>query len=516
MDDTKHLDLETILLRVGTLAAAVAGTVGFLYAVGGAVMWLRFSRAQLPADQALALVPRTDLLVIGLRVLILPALAAGGLFVLLAKRRCGSARGGSIGPRALAVLVVTVLGLVLVVPAAPGAYAWPVAALALWYVWVRGLATPTGNLSRRLVWRAAVAAMLAAALISIARQLDHPVKLPSATVTLAGAGEVTGVLVSVGHDDVVVGLPEERRLASYPRRDVESIAIGSALDRRAPARSLLSKVLGGDAWAATPLEVWCGGESYSWIDVDDLCKTQPTVVEGGNDYRDDRLRVSVECPRRADDGCSGFLTVTTRDTFRVDDLARAQPLEIGRVAFRIKSGETLPVAMPVSGTLERCLRTVRQPLHLRAVLSSDRAALGPLNDRLDQRIAVRFDHVLEGAEPRDCTAHARDGAGGNGGGSTGEDGDGESTGNDGGSTGDDGGSSGDDGTDGGSSGTDGESSGEDGGSTGDDGGSSGDGGESTGDGEESTSDGQSPVGGEAPAAPPPEDTVRIPDEVAAE
>jgi hypothetical protein len=400
----QRLSVEAVLLRIGTLTGAVAGTVGFLYAVGGAVMWLRFSRAQLPADQALALVPRTDLLVIGMRVLILPALAAGALFVLLAKRKCGRS-SGSIGPRALAVLVVTVVGLVLVVPAAPGSYAWPAAALALWYVWVRGLAPRNGKLPRDLVWRAAVAAMLAAAAVSIARQLDHPVKLPSATLTLVDAGEVTGVLVAAGPDDVVVGLPEERRLASYPRRDVKSIAIGSALDRRAPARSLLSSLLGGDAWAATPLEVWCGGESYNWTEVDDLCKTQPTVVDGASEYEEHRLRVAVACPSLADDGCSGFLTVTTRATFKVDDLARAQPIEIGRVAFRIKRGETLPVAMTVTNRLARCLRTVRQPLDLRAVLSSDRAALGPLNDRSDQRISVGFDRRLPRAVPGKCTAH---------------------------------------------------------------------------------------------------------------
>jgi len=477
--DEQRLSLEAVLLRIGTLAGAVAGTVGFLYAVGGAVMWLRFSRAQLPADQALALVPRTDLLVIGMRVLILPALAAAALFVLLARRKCGSARAGSIGPRALAVVVVTVLGLVLVVPAAPGSYAWPLAALGLWYVWVRGLATASGRLPRELVWRAAVAAMLAAAGVSIARQLDHPVKLPSATLTLAGAGEVTGVLVASGPDEVVVGLPEERRLASYRRSKVEAIAIGEALDRRAPARSLLSRVLGGEAWAATPLEVWCGGERYSWIDVGDLCRTQPEVVDGGSEYDEDKLRVSVECPGRADDGCSGFLTVTTRDTFRVDDLARAQPIEIGRVAFRIKRGETLPVAMPVSEAVERCLRTVRQPLPLRAVLSSDRAALGALNDRRDQRIEVPFDERLPDAEAGKCTAGERPPP---------RPGGGEPP-----------------------------SSGEDPPATGgDEPPSSEEDPPATGDEEPSSQDEASPGTGTAPAAPPPEDAVSLPDEVAAE
>jgi hypothetical protein len=45
----------------------------------------------------------------------------------------------------------------------------------------------------------------------------------------------------------------------------------------------------------------------------------------------------------------------------------------------------------VGAALRRCLRSVLQPLPLRAVLSSDRAALGPLNDRADQRVRVDFD-----------------------------------------------------------------------------------------------------------------------------
>jgi hypothetical protein len=38
---------------------ALAGTVGLVYVIGGAVMWLRFRQAGLPADQAVALLPKT-------------------------------------------------------------------------------------------------------------------------------------------------------------------------------------------------------------------------------------------------------------------------------------------------------------------------------------------------------------------------------------------------------------------------------------------------------------------------
>lgn len=214
-------------MRIGTLAGAVAGTVGFVYVVGGAVMWLRFWRSDVPADQALALVPRTDLLVVGMRVLILPALAAGGLFLLLAKRANGRPRRLTFG-----LLAIPGLVLVLVVPLSFGSYAWPAAAVGLALVWAFVLPTHNGW---PLVWRAAVAAMVAAALVSIARQLDHPVRLPSATLTFTkDHAPVTGVLVTASADEVVLGFPAKQTLQSYPRDNIQVVDIGPALDRRSP------------------------------------------------------------------------------------------------------------------------------------------------------------------------------------------------------------------------------------------------------------------------------------------
>src|SRR5262245_9250614 len=177
MNASPSSPFEQLVTRIGTLAGAVAGTVGFVYVVGGAVMWLRFWRSDVPADQALALVPRTNLLVVGMRVLILPALAAGGLFLLLAKRANGRPSRTTVAALAFATVV-----LFFVVPVSFGSYAWPVAAAGLAAVWAFVLPRYRDDM-RKLVWRAVVAAMLAAALVSIARQLDHPVRLASATLT---------------------------------------------------------------------------------------------------------------------------------------------------------------------------------------------------------------------------------------------------------------------------------------------------------------------------------------------
>jgi hypothetical protein len=70
--------------RVVTIAAAVAsgiGILGFVTLAGGAVMWERFNQMGVPPDQAVALVPRTVLVVTGAHFL-LPAAAGAALIAL--------------------------------------------------------------------------------------------------------------------------------------------------------------------------------------------------------------------------------------------------------------------------------------------------------------------------------------------------------------------------------------------------------------------------------------------------
>jgi hypothetical protein len=374
---------EQLMTRAGALAGAIAGTVGFVYVVGGAVMWLRFWRSDVPADQALALVPRTDLLVVGMRVLILPALAAAGLFLLLAKRLNGRPRRLTVG-----LLAIPGLVLVLVVPLSFGSYAWPVAAAGLALVWVIVLPTHQGW---ALVWRAAVAAMVAAALVSVARQLDHPVRLPSATLTFAkGHAPVTGVLVTANADEVVLGFPAKETLQSYPRDNIQVVDIGPALDRRSPPASLLSTLIGDDAWAATPLELWCGGERYAWGRVGDLCQTQPAIKARTAEFARHAVRVDVECPDAAHSGCSGFFTLTTLSDFAVDDQSRAAPLRLGRTVYQVPRNSWVKVSIPISDAERRCLDDVAQPVRLRALLSSDQAGEGGLNGADGQGLRVDF------------------------------------------------------------------------------------------------------------------------------
>src|SRR5215218_7841850 len=110
---------EDWLTRAGTAAGAVAGLAGFVYLVGGVVMWLRFRTADLPPDQGVALMSREQLFVIGLRLMILPLLVTAALVGVLVLR----ARTPSAVHRTAAALVVVVLLLLIVW--AFGVVGWP-------------------------------------------------------------------------------------------------------------------------------------------------------------------------------------------------------------------------------------------------------------------------------------------------------------------------------------------------------------------------------------------------------
>src|SRR4051794_2760203 len=302
-------------------------------------MWLRFRNMELPADQAVALVPKADLLVIGLRVMVLPALATGGVLLAMASIRRGGAREfdrlsrgrasleppvetdpasneaqravarmraiderlGQLRerprpldalpaqlrrPAAIALVVVVVL-LILVVPFSAGAFAWPAALVGLGAYWLRlRREAPVGSGRRLPVWRIAVAGVVAASVISVARQTDPPVQLASVQALVVDAPGLSrtlglpaparasdpialnGVLVTATGDEVAVGDPLRRQIVTVPRSHVSSLVIGPPLDVRAPPPSLLSRITSPDnAWAVTPLEFWCFQLRYSWASI---------------------------------------------------------------------------------------------------------------------------------------------------------------------------------------------------------------------------------------------------------
>jgi hypothetical protein len=63
-----------------------AGFLTFVAVTGGAITWVRFWAAQLPADQALQVVPRDDLIIVGAVALglftVLGVIAVAGVYAI--------------------------------------------------------------------------------------------------------------------------------------------------------------------------------------------------------------------------------------------------------------------------------------------------------------------------------------------------------------------------------------------------------------------------------------------------
>jgi hypothetical protein len=300
--------IEGPLALVAAITAVLASTVGLLYVIGGTVMWLRFHEAGLPADRAVALVPKDDLLILGLRVMVMPALLSGGFLLALGSIwRAREIRLGELvreqeelidaapdaedpatrkraaelekdilrgqkpllttdrlprprtNPVRFGILVALAVGLVLVVPFSIGSLAWPVVLVGLLSYWLhlRPDRLSTERSHHFPVWRLALAAVIGAVTISVARQTDRPVELLSVraevknpsqlvvqTLDLHNArvsrgrtvgGDVSGILVAITGREIAIGDPTNRVIASLPRSSVTSLTIRPPLDQRAPA-----------------------------------------------------------------------------------------------------------------------------------------------------------------------------------------------------------------------------------------------------------------------------------------
>jgi hypothetical protein len=348
---------------VGQIFGGVAASAGFVYLIGGMVMWLRFRHADLPADQAVSLMSREHLLVVGLRLMILPALATGALAWLATSRtsrksvlpKLGTGRlarwraqVSGIAKWRLGAMIVGALLLValaLMLPATWASLGWAAAAALIIGFRVRQLRRPPGRLDPRLAM--ALVAVAAAGLVSLARQLDQPVQLLSAHVELDNGTVRSGVYVSTTGDDVLIGDTVAHTIVALPRSHVATVTTGPP-EERAPRRSLLSAILGGNDFAITPFRWWCNGESYSWGELGDLCRTQLLLLDASrvlDGSRPSYAPVKVRCPERATEGCRGSLRLISRKRYRGGPASIPKLVMIGPVPLHTadaKSGDTIP------------------------------------------------------------------------------------------------------------------------------------------------------------------------------
>jgi hypothetical protein len=389
---------------------ALAGTVGLVYVIGGAVMWLRFRQAGLPADQAVALLPKTDLLVAGLRVMILPAVAAAAFLVVLAcwqnarfdrlERQRGSMRDAldSLPPdaaerpklerrlarlaerehrllpqpesrrRRVAIGVSAAVALVfaLILPFSPGAFVWPIVLLAIVVYWQRlWTSSREGGETRPKpsLLRIAAVAVIASVLVSIARQVDPMTQLPSVAVYLSADeksaerdGVVRGVLVTATNEIVAVGDPRTHSISTYPRAHVTALSVLPPLVPHTPPSSLISKLMFHDAWAWTPLRVWCEGDGYGWRRLGSVCKARPSVEPGSLRVVDGSVHgLRLRCPEEAVTACRGFVILRTAEPQYDPQTGARLPAQLSRKDFNVQAGESAELQLPFDKTWKATL-----------------------------------------------------------------------------------------------------------------------------------------------------------------
>lgn len=284
-------------------------------------------------------------------------------------------------PAALAIVAVG-----MVVPWSFASATWPLGlaiVIAVW-LWQRprllqaATAEEAATQRRRVTIVMAAAAVFAAAVVSIGRQLDEPVQLLQATVTFKETSEtVEGAYVNASGDTVYIGDQDGGRIQAIPRSEVREVSVGPP-EERAPSPSLLSRMLPGkERFSARPLEVWCDGERYGWLEAGKLCETQPDIYF--NTRNPDRfldrlgMPVYVKCPLEARDICRGWVHLRSRSDYVHGRTGVARPVVPEPVPFAVSQGKTTEVCATITAGQLRLLRRVHgeKVAWFEAVLAQD-------------------------------------------------------------------------------------------------------------------------------------------------
>lgn len=239
---------DTPLMQVLGFVAAGIGVLGFVTFFGAAILWIRYDQAALPANEAVALVPREVLLTTGASFLVPAVLLALGAVLAIVLFRVAldelyHARrgGGSLSMRrrflAEGAFLLVLLGIEVALVAPDAVVASPLRAIALLAV---GVATLAGSWlvlhkSARLLWFgvslfAAVSVFIAAT--TYVRTTDRP-KLEPAALLLEGEGVRIGFYIARTPDHIYVGrgldttgTPGGARLVAVPNSRVRQFSVG--------------------------------------------------------------------------------------------------------------------------------------------------------------------------------------------------------------------------------------------------------------------------------------------------
>ncbi|HKG39783.1 MAG TPA: hypothetical protein VKB25_12395 [Conexibacter sp.] len=196
--------------RALKLLGAVAGLATLITFAGGAVLWIRFSELDLPADQVVTLLPKQLLLTTGARELLGPVVI-GGLLALLVVVAL-PLRGKGIGLRILfwTGLGLLLLAILVVVMALVWDGTWAArlamalaALIGLVAILVAALLTPSGRYVA-LAWTSAGAILLIAVALVILRESARPQLEPVAVLLRGRPDSVVGFYIGQTTDRLYV------------------------------------------------------------------------------------------------------------------------------------------------------------------------------------------------------------------------------------------------------------------------------------------------------------------------
>jgi hypothetical protein len=244
--------------KLGAIVSAVSAA-GLIYVLGGLVVAVRLSEIGLPVEEALAVIPKERLLLIGIRESLVGV--AVGLGFLVVSRLTWF----WVGP--IAAL------LVLVVPFTVGGLLWPASMLAF-VALAKRIARPGGGLTAVAV---TLATVVAVGIVVVGRYRDPPLGLPVAQVARTdtelpecGPGVekkmTCGAYLAATSEGIFIAGPERDSITFLPKDRLKHVDLYPPPDAGPPRRSLFGRIT-SRFWrpiALTPLDWWIGTRHYGF------------------------------------------------------------------------------------------------------------------------------------------------------------------------------------------------------------------------------------------------------------
>jgi hypothetical protein len=218
--------------RIASLGAAgatvlAAAAAAVIYITGGIADAFRFDTIGLPVEASLSVVPRQDLLLLGVRELLLGTLVGAAVVAVVAR----------LSARKVAVLAIV---MALIVPGTTAGYLWPVALLAV------------GLLVQKVGWNEwIIAAALGLGVVAtVGRYSNPPYHLAIGEVVrvdtkkfkcgdLRSKAQTCGAFLASTAEGAYVGGPSDKTLVFVPKARIRALVLRPPPASRAPSPSLL-------------------------------------------------------------------------------------------------------------------------------------------------------------------------------------------------------------------------------------------------------------------------------------